>query len=82
MMMMTTTTMMMRMMTEKPLKPIDVAGFSAFDPPGTFAKFSRVVGGFPYQTAERNPRENIQTIQWRWRLDIADFCPLSWWNVS
>ena len=31
---------------------------------------------------EKNPLEKIQKIQWRNFPEIADFCPLSWSNVS
>ena len=30
----------------------------------------------------KNPLETLQKIQWRRRPEIADFCPLSWTNVS
>ena len=31
---------------------------------------------------DKNPLEKIQKIQWRNFPEIADFCPLSWSNVS
>ena len=34
------------------------------------------------ETLKKYPLEKIQEIQWRRRPEIADFCPLSWSNVS
>ena len=57
-----------------------ILDFSPFSP--DFA------GGFPIKLQRKplekgkKPQEKIQKIQWRRRAEIADFCPLSWSNVS
>ena len=56
-----------------------------FSAPGNRAIFSTFGAiSLLYYTVNqgKNPLEKIQKIQWRRRPEIADFCPLSWSNVS
>ena len=63
----------------------DVTGFDAIFSTGFFAIFSRFSGArltkLHINTGEtaKNP---VESLQWRRRPEIADFCPLSWSNLS
>ena len=70
---------------EKTMTATDVTGFDAIFSTGFFATFSRFEGA-RLTKLDREPGEKaknpVESLQWRRRPEIADFCPLSWSNVS
>ena len=49
-----------------------------------FRYFLQILGGSSYQNAHkywRKSKKSVESLQWRRRPEIADFCPLSWSNV-
>ena len=73
---------------KKTMTATDVTGFESFDAifsTGFFATFSRFWGA-RLTKLHREPGEKaknpVESLQWRRRPEIADFCPLSWSNVS
>ena len=60
-----------------------------FSPPGNRAIFSTFWGDFltklhskPGEKGKKIHWRKFKKVQWRQRPEIADFCPLSWSNVS
>ena len=74
-----------RFRAEKTMTATDVTGFDAIFSTGFFATFSRFWGA-RLTKLHREPGEKaknpVESLQWRRRPEIADFCPLSWSNVS
>ena len=70
---------------EKTMTATDVTGFDAIFSTGFFATFSRFWGA-RLTKLHREPGEKaknpVESLQWRRRPEIADFCPLSWSYVS
>ena len=62
-----------------------VTGFDAIFSTGFFATFSRFCGArlskLHINTGEK-AKNPVESLQWRRRPEIADFCPLSWSNLS
>ena len=71
---------------EKTMTATDVTGFDAIFSTGFFATFSRFYGGrltkLHINTGRKSQKNPVESLQWRRRPEIADFCPLSWSNVS
>ena len=70
---------------EKTMTATDATGFDAIFSTGFFATFSRFWGA-RLTKLHREPGEKaknpVESLQWRRRPETADFCPLSWSNVS
>ena len=70
---------------EKTVTATDVTGFDAIFSTGFFATFSRFWGA-RLTKLHREPGEKaknpVESLQWRRHPEIADFCPLSWSNLS
>ena len=70
---------------KKTMTATDVTGFDAIFSTGFFATFSRFWGA-RLTKLHREPGEKaknpVESLQRRRRPEIADFCPLSWSNVS
>ena len=70
---------------EKTMTATDATGFDAIFSTGFFSTFSRFWGA-RLTKLHREPGEKaknpVESLQWRRRPEIADFCPLSWSNVS
>ena len=70
---------------EKIMTATDVTGFDAIFSTGFFTTFSRLWGA-RLTKLHRKPGEQaknpVESLQWRRRPEIADFCPWSWSNVS
>ena len=70
---------------EKTMTATDVTGFDAIFSTGFFATFSRFWGArltkLRIDTGEK-AKTPVESLQWRRRPEIADFCPLSWSNLS
>ena len=63
----------------------DVTGFYAIFSTGFFATFSRFSGALLTKLhikPEERAKNPVESLQWRRRPEIADFCPLSWSNAS
>ena len=69
---------------EKTMTATDVTGFDAIFSTGFFATFSRFCGArltkLHINSGEK-AKNPVESLQWRRRPEIADFCPLSWSNV-
>ena len=70
---------------EKTMTATDVTGFDAIFSTGFFATFSRFCGAhlikLHIKTGDK-AKNPVESLQWRRRPEIADFCPLSWSNAS
>ena len=70
---------------EKTMTATDVTGFDAIFSTGFVATFSRFQGArlskLHMNTGEK-AKNPVESLQWRRRPEIADFCPLSWSNLS
>ena len=68
---------------EKTMTATDVTGFDAIFLHWMFRCFLQILGGSSYQlhinTGEK-AKNPVESLQWRRRPEIADFCPLSWSN--
>ena len=64
---------------KKTMTATDVTGFDAIFSTGFFATFSR--DKLDINTGEK-AKSPLESLQWRRRPEIADFCPLSWSNLS
>ena len=62
---------------KKTMTATDVTGFDAIFSTGFFATFSKL----HINTGEK-AKNPVESLQWRRRPEIADFCPLSWPNLS
>ena len=70
---------------KKTMTATDVTGFDVIFSTGFFATFSRFCGArltkWHINTGEK-AKNPVESLQWRRRPEIADFCPSSWSNLS